>query len=62
MRINCSLLYVLKNEASSFLATDTTHVHNQSAIRIFIWNLVADANVIHSLQQINTRYEAEKVT
>lgn len=58
MRINCSVLYVLKNEAGSFLATDTTHVHNQSAIHIFIWNLVANElmqNKIQSLQQINTR-------
>lgn len=58
MRINCSVLYVLKNEAGSFLGTDTTHVHNQSVIHIFIWNLVANElmqNAIQSLQQINTR-------
>lgn len=58
MRINCSLLYVVKNESRSFLATDTTHVHNQSAIQIFMWNLVANEliqNAIQSLQQINTR-------
>lgn len=42
MRINCSLLYVLKNAAGSLLATDNTHVHTQSAIHIFIWNLVAN--------------------
>ena len=34
MRINCSLLYVLKNAAGSLLTTDTTHVHDQSAIHI----------------------------
>ena len=33
-RINCSLLYVLKNAAGTLLATDNTHVHAQSAIQI----------------------------
>lgn len=58
MRINCSLLYVLKNEAGSFLATVNTHVHTQSAIQIFIWNLVANElmqNAAQSLQQIRLK-------
>lgn len=42
MRINYSLLYVLRNAAGSLFATDNTHVHTQSAIHIFIWNLVAN--------------------
>lgn len=41
-RINCSLLYVLKNAAGRLLATDNTHVHTQSALPIFVWNLVAN--------------------
>lgn len=42
MRINCTLLYVLKNAEGSFLATDNTHVHTQAAIHIFVWNLVTN--------------------
>lgn len=54
MRINCSLLYVLKNAAGSFLATDNTHVHTQSAIQIFVWNLVANELMQNAAKSLGT--------
>lgn len=61
MRINCSLLYVLKNAAGSFLATDNTRVHTQSAIHVFVWNLVANEllqNEAKSLLRNQTQVES----
>lgn len=54
MRINCSLLYVLKNAAGSFLATDNTHVRTQSAIQIFVWNLVANELMQNAAKSLGT--------
>lgn len=54
MRINCSLLDVLKNAAGSFAGTDNTRVHAQSAIQICIWNLVANELIQNAAKSLLT--------
>lgn len=48
------MLYVLKTAAGSFLATDNTHVHTQSAIQIFVWNLVANELLENAAKSLGT--------